>query len=447
MNGELKATGRELSGEKAAGIDVNGELNRVFKQIYYTVVRVDLKSGGACVLHRQDRPQDVGQVFDWKEYLQSHMDIIAPADRNRLLEGLDSRVLLERMEHGESALSIDFSCTGNGIAEYAAMKAFFIKGEDDTPYAYVMANLSGEEHLLKDIIRQYVYNNCDYFIYLDAKNNSYTTFGGNASGTPLPPADCLDYAEAVVEYARKFVYAEDQERTIREMSLPRVLEVLEEKGVHSFTCGIRDPKRGYTRKRLTYRYYNREQQMIMLSRTDITDVYMENLTHRSALKKAQQSAVTDPLTGLLNYRGLVEQISESLAERSQYYALMFIDLDNFKRVNDTLGHQKGDELLRLVARTIRGSIRSSDIAGRVGGDEFIVFAARHDEADEGRVLAQRLCDRIRGLSGELGNGIDISGSIGVALAPEDGADYDALVKRADQKAYLSKRDGKSRYSI
>lgn len=94
------------------------------------------------------------------------------------------------------------------------------------------------------------------------------------AGTPLPPVMCNDYEGSKIEYVRKYVEEEDQEMVIREMRISRILEVLEHDEVHSFTCGIMEPD-GYTRKRLDYRYYDKECQMILLSRTDVTNVYLE----------------------------------------------------------------------------------------------------------------------------------------------------------------------------
>lgn len=98
-------------------------------------------------------------------------------------------------------------------------------------------------------------------------------FGCNNSGTPLPPAVCDDYATELVKYAQDFVAPEDVEMTIREMQLDRVIEQLEKHEEHSFNVGVMDPVKGYTYKRLQYIYYDRPNKMILLTRTDITDVY------------------------------------------------------------------------------------------------------------------------------------------------------------------------------
>lgn len=147
-----------------------------------------------------------------------------------------------------------------------------------------------QDRLLRSIIDLFVYNNCDYFIYLDVKRNSYTMFSGSQSGTPLPPAECLDYSTELVKYANDFVVPEDREHVIREMGLDRVVEELEKSGTHVIYCGVEDPIRGYTRKRLEYRYYDRGQQMVLLSRTDLTDLYLEQQRQNKALQEALKAA-------------------------------------------------------------------------------------------------------------------------------------------------------------
>ncbi len=154
--------------------------------------------------------------------------------------------------------------------------------------------IENKEHqrddLLKSIINLFVYNNCDYFIYLDAKRNRYTMFSGSKSGTPLPPSECTDYSSEIVKYANDYVVPEDRESVIREMRLDRVIEQLEKYEKHVIYCGVLDPIRGYTRKQLEYRYYDRDEQMILLSRTDLTDIYLEQQRQQKALQEALEAA-------------------------------------------------------------------------------------------------------------------------------------------------------------
>jgi diguanylate cyclase (GGDEF)-like protein len=231
------------------------------------------------------------------------------------------------------------------------------------------------------------------------------------------------------------------------MRIERVLEQLGAHGMHAFYCGILDPVRGYTRKRLEYRYYDQPSGMILLSRSDVTAIYREQQEHQSALKAALLRAQTDPLTGLLNYQGTLEHSADPLARHDGGAAFFFIDLDNFKVVNDTLGHSAGDELLRRVADILRRETCPGAVVGRVGGDEFVALLPGLTSVEAVTEQAQRLCDAIARLTDRDFSGLPISCSIGIALAPEEGTDYASLAYKADMRAYKAKFGGKNGYAF
>lgn len=192
-----------------------------------------------------------------------------------------------------------------------------------------------QENLLRSIINLFVYNNCDYFIYLDVKQNSYTMFSGSRSGPPLPPSECLDYSTEIVKYANDFVVPGDREHVIREMRLKRVIEQLEQYEKHVIYCGVEDPIRGYTRKKLEYRYYDRDEQMVLLSRTDLTDLYLEQQRQQKELQEALKTAeeanraksqffsnmshdIRTPMNAIVGFATLLER-EASNKERVQEY--------------------------------------------------------------------------------------------------------------------------------
>ena len=231
------------------------------------------------------------------------------------------------------------------------------------------------------------------------------------------------------------------------MSLERVLEELSHKEVHTFTCGINDPQRGYTRKRLEYRYYDREKQLILLSRTDITDVYEEELERQKEMQLALERAKTDASTGLLNKCGLEDRVTLALEHTTGLYALLFLDLDNFKMVNDTQGHLKGDAVIQKIADVFKLETRHEDIVGRIGGDEFIIFLPSVRSEQDVTAYAKRLCDSIQNLGYFQTLNIAVSVSIGIIVSSQRGEDYASLVERADAKVYEAKAKGKNCYAI
>jgi diguanylate cyclase (GGDEF)-like protein len=126
---------------------------------------------------------------------------------------------------------------------------------------------------------------------------------------------------------------------------------------------------------------------------------------------------------------------------------MFLDLDGFKNVNDTLGHSVGDELLRAFAHRIQQSLRKSDMLARWGGDEFVVLIPRIENIEEARILAQRMIDSLKQPFEICGYLLYVRSSIGIAIYPKDGADGETLVKNADGALYRSKSLGKNHYQF
>ena len=170
-----------------------------------------------------------------------------------------------------------------------------------------------------------------------------------------------------------------------------------------------------------------------------------NIEQIQGLKKA---AVTDPMTGLLNKASSQEEI-DALCKKS-IGALMMIDLDSFKPVNDIYGHDMGDKVLIRFAEIIRSAIRSTDLAGRMGGDEFIIFCKNiSDEsvvAEKATYINEQIIKSAKELMGEDMN-IPLGASIGCAFAPVEGKDFLTLFKKADKALYDVKQNGKHGYRI
>lgn len=152
----------------------------------------------------------------------------------------------------------------------------------------------------------------------------------------------------------------------------------------------------------------------------------------------------DPLTKLFNRRYILHNIDQGLAwlNRGRPMAIVMIDLDQFKRINDARGHLDGDELLRQVAEALQNSTREVDIAGRYGGDEFVVVLPDTGH-EQGRIAANRFVDAIRQVGLEFDRDHPVTGSAGLSIARPGDSVADVL-KRADQHAYAAKRLGGDR---
>jgi diguanylate cyclase (GGDEF)-like protein len=174
-------------------------------------------------------------------------------------------------------------------------------------------------------------------------------------------------------------------------------------------------------------------------------VLFEDITdRRMAEAKINQLARYDALTGLPNralFRDQMDVAVTSLRRRGPF-AIHFIDLDEFKEVNDTLGHPCGDELLCVVADRLRNAVSGSDVVARFGGDEFVVLQHPMSHPNDAAALAERLVAALAEPFQISGNEVVIGASVGIALAPRDGSDADSLLKNADMALYRAKSDGR-----
>lgn len=167
-------------------------------------------------------------------------------------------------------------------------------------------------------------------------------------------------------------------------------------------------------------------------------------------KMLELLALNDPLTGLANRRLLADRMSMALvhARRNKSaMAVVYLDLDGFKQINDTLGHGAGDVLLKMVAERLVATVREEDTVARLGGDEFIIALWHVSGIDYAATVALRAIEAISQPYGIEGNTVSITTSAGVSIYPDHGGDADTLIKSADLALYEAKRAGKNTYRI
>jgi diguanylate cyclase (GGDEF)-like protein len=174
--------------------------------------------------------------------------------------------------------------------------------------------------------------------------------------------------------------------------------------------------------------------------------YLRTKEKQQADRRIRFLAHHDALTGLANRAQLIEKLDAMLAVlplRGGSLAVHFIDLDRFKEVNDTLGHDGGDFLLKTVAERLRAATRLDDVVARLGGDEFVVIQSHADGEDEAKEFANRLVSALAVPMQFNQSGIASTVSVGIALAPADGNSPERLLKSADLALYKSKADGRN----
>jgi diguanylate cyclase (GGDEF)-like protein/PAS domain S-box-containing protein len=168
---------------------------------------------------------------------------------------------------------------------------------------------------------------------------------------------------------------------------------------------------------------------------------------KKAEQKILQLAYYDTLTQFPNRKKLMEYIYSLISNNENNFALFFIDLDNFKNINDTLGHYAGDFTITKVAHRLKTIINTKNIIGRLGGDEFIIIQKNIESKTEVKKLAEKICNLLKPCINYLENELYVSASIGISIYPYDGNNIAALMKNADTAMYVCKKNGGNGYQF
>lgn len=407
---------------------------------YYSISEVELINGQSWILKDKAHPELVGSLSHWSKALEIGVQRIYPEDRAKLLRELSLAALGQMLDRGEDERRFEARILSDGTPRWIEVEVSVLSHREKKLLVAIRNN--DERRLLQQIVKLYVYRNCDYFIYLDARNDRYEMLWCLDSERALPPRRSEHYTADFIAYIDTYVAREDREEMKAVIRPEHILSTLGLEHEHTVLYGLDDPRRGYTRKRLQYLYYDETAQTVLLSRTDVTDIYFDTKRQNEALREAQHLARTDPLTGLYNHQAVSTVIQEALSVPGAKGALLFIDLDNFKGVNDIQGHPEGDAVLRHVAGAIRGAVRNTDPVGRVGGDEFVAFLSGLSGRGEIAQCVRRLCQAI---SRYPNPALDITCSIGIAVCPDDDRSYGGLLRKADSAMYHVKGSGKNSF--
>jgi len=183
--------------------------------------------------------------------------------------------------------------------------------------------------------------------------------------------------------------------------------------------------------------------MIYATITDITE-------RKHTENRIRYLATHDPLTDLPNrimFKEILEHAIQFAKRNQQKFAVFFLDIDNFKQVNDTYGHQVGDELLTAVAGRLKNNLREQDTVSRISGDEFTLITEQLHHIDHVEVVAQKINSILQGCYHLSGNDIDVSVSIGGSIFPLHGNEYETLIRKADAAMYNAKNSKSLNFTI
>ena len=184
--------------------------------------------------------------------------------------------------------------------------------------------------------------------------------------------------------------------------------------------------------------------------TLVTTAIRDISVRKNAEAQITHSAQHDSLTGLPNRVLLNDRIGQAIASAPRYsrqVAVLFLDLDGFKHINDSLGHSTGDRLLQIVAKRLRRCVRTSDTVSRQGGDEFAVLLPEAEQWEDAAFIAGRMLESVAQAYSLDGHDLHVTASIGVSLYPEDGPDAETLIKNADTAMYQAKQNGHQSYQF
>jgi diguanylate cyclase (GGDEF)-like protein/PAS domain S-box-containing protein len=174
------------------------------------------------------------------------------------------------------------------------------------------------------------------------------------------------------------------------------------------------------------------------------------IARKQAEDDLQFVATHDALTGLPNRTMFSDRLTQALAQAQRYnrrLAVLFVDLDGFKTVNDTFGHAAGDVLLRELAARLGSCLREGDVIGRIGGDEFVVLIEEFDDPARLELVARKMLDTVARPVPVRGRECRVTGSVGISTYPRDGKDSQALLRNADSAMYRAKEQGKNRFQF
>lgn len=181
-----------------------------------------------------------------------------------------------------------------------------------------------------------------------------------------------------------------------------------------------------------------------------TAVFRDITERKQSEERIRHMAHHDTLTGLPNRHLFTDRLNHAIKAAQRYnkaLVLMFVDLDKFKPINDTLGHEAGDVVLQVVAKRFRKTIRESDTVARIGGDEFVILLEELDSSDAGLLVAEKLLECLEEPILVGGRECRLGASIGIARFPEDAMDSDELLRCADEAMYAVKTSGRNGYKL
>ena len=384
----------------------------------------------------------------YRESIQNMAKLYLNSDK---IEKFLSIAHLKTIRNEESTKYLDIQ--KNNIGYESFMQGWYritlsVKSQLEN-HVIIMIKRSDRFGIVSNIIQQYINRNFEVIYSVNSTDDTFTKFAQHTNTEDIQLLEGHSFISSCRNYIEKCVVSKDKERILHELNYDSILRKIEENIIYSIEFGIYDEKKFFHQKKVYFHLHDNANKEILIMVVDVTDHYMKCYREKREIETLQKEAMFDGLTELNNRYYFETEYQYYLENEGKYQesAFLLIDLDNFKKLNDTYGHLVGDKALQVVAKSLREFFRSTDIIARFGGDEFVVLM-KHIR---GKEILDPLMDRFLSTMNETFNqDQQLSGlhvSVGISLIPEDGMDFKELYEKADQALYEVKKKGKNSYFI
>ncbi len=370
-------------------------------------------------------------------------------NKEEFLSVCNSEYLIKQYNKGVRKLELRYSAKDKFGDLYDYYKIIYISKDEwleDITALCVIYDVTEEnkkklERRNKDSIIRSMYDEFKTIAYANLDDDTVEFYREDEeSGDWRVGSNC--YSQTIGIYADRFVSVKNRAEFKYMFSAQVLKKKLEQQNFVKFEYEYTDlnGKTYYYEEKVKRDKNNDSGYYVIIGTKDIG----QEVKLRNELKDALDMAYTDLLTGLYNQQGLLRKCSEILKDKNVSSSLVFMDLDNFKMVNDKYGHGMGDKILFEVGKVLKEETRGKDVVGRYGGDEFVVLLYDiKNESDTTSVL-NRISKRIQEVCQKFDLSVMISASIGVAFTEQMGYDYRYLKEIADDRLYIAKKNGKNK---
>lgn len=370
-------------------------------------------------------------------------------NKEEYLAKSNCQYLINEYAKGETSVELSCRCLDKVGNVYDAWEEFYITKDELSGDIMALCvlydnSVQAQEALLQKNRDNVIRSICDEFrsiIHVNLDNDTFEFFREDIF-IPSWRSDVHGYEQMISLFADLFVVEKDMINYKFMLSRSEIRRRLQNQDVFKFEYDriCDDGKIHRHEVKVKKDWSNENGDYVIIGVKDVE----KSVRLMRELGEALDMAYTDYLTGLYNQQGLKIKCSELLADKSTSRILMFMDLDNFKKINDEYGHSMGDKVLYEVGKILKEETRGKDIVGRYGGDEFIALLSEPEDAIKSSGVVERIKDRIENVCFDIGLNIGVTASIGLAHTLKSGFDYRLLKEIADDSLYDAKKAGKNK---